>query len=781
MAATDSLFANIDAQEADAHWLTGKRFALLLGLLIFAAFPGVVSGFQSFIYRDFGLFGYPIAHYFRESFWRGELPLWNPYSNFGIPFLAQWGTMVLYPPSLIYLLFPLPWSLGLFCLAHLWFGGFGMYLLSFRWTGHRLAAAIAAIAFCFNGFTLNCLMWPNYTASLAWMPWILLLASRAWREGGRQIVLASVAGAMQMLSGTPEVIFFTWLIVLALWCCDHFETHASVCRGALRLTLTIVAIAALASPQLLPFFELLRHSDRHSGFASSSGWAVPSWGWANLLVPLFRTLVTGIGVHFQEQQELTSSYYAGVSVLLFVIAAMIFKGKPRVWMLFGLAVASFILAMGKHSLIYPWVRKTIPALGFMRYPAKFLIIDTFAWPLLAGVGVAALARRPHPSRWLVAATVAAAVLIVSIVAYARIFPGAHEEWSITLRNGAERILFLILIFGALVFALRNAHYQRLVLVLVPLLCWIDLVRHAPQQNPTVDPPTLTIPLPALEAMTPRPELGKSRALLSLKALKEFKAPGTANLALTYLVLRNGLYDNCNLPEKLPKGDGFFALHLRHEREIHFRLFESDERPRPQLARFLGISQVSGETNILAWEARTNFMPVVTSGQKPVFADRSTILTGIIETNFSPETIVFLPEEARPFVSATNGGGAKVLSSDVRPHRVLAEVEATGPSMVVVAQALYTPWRAFVDGNPVQLWRANHAFQAVQLPPGRHRLELRYRDKQFLLGLVISGLSTIGLAAGWFASPVSRKRTGRASVRDIPALNPLQQPEREACA
>src|SRR5678816_3381578 len=116
-----------DGPQADAHWLTAKRFALLLGLLVFAAFPGVVIGSQSFIYRDFGLFGYPIAHYFRESFWRGELPLWNPYNNFGIPFLAQWGTMVLYPPSLIYLLLPLPWSLGLFCLAHLWFGGLGMY------------------------------------------------------------------------------------------------------------------------------------------------------------------------------------------------------------------------------------------------------------------------------------------------------------------------------------------------------------------------------------------------------------------------------------------------------------------------------------------------------------------------------------------------------------------------------------------------------------------------------------------------------------------------------
>ena len=92
-------------------WLTPGRFALLLGLLIFATFPGVLLGSTTFIIRDFGLFSYPVAYFHRQSFWQGELPLWNPYSNCGLPFLAQWNTLTLYPLSLIYLLLPLTWSL----------------------------------------------------------------------------------------------------------------------------------------------------------------------------------------------------------------------------------------------------------------------------------------------------------------------------------------------------------------------------------------------------------------------------------------------------------------------------------------------------------------------------------------------------------------------------------------------------------------------------------------------------------------------------------------------
>ena len=119
-------------------FFTPLRFALVLGALLIATYPEVILGKGTFFYRDFSIFGYPLAHFHRESFWRGEVPLWNPLNNCGVPFLAQWNTMALYPPSLFYLLLPLSWSLGVFCIGHLFLGGFGMYRLSLRWTNNRL-------------------------------------------------------------------------------------------------------------------------------------------------------------------------------------------------------------------------------------------------------------------------------------------------------------------------------------------------------------------------------------------------------------------------------------------------------------------------------------------------------------------------------------------------------------------------------------------------------------------------------------------------------------------
>src|ERR1700720_2655329 len=102
---------------------TPGRLVLLIVFLLLVEYPEVIFGSHSFFNNDFGLFTYPVVRYLRTSFWRGEIPLWNPLSNCGIPFLAQWNTTVCYPPTWLCLFLPLPWSLNYFCLGHLVLAG----------------------------------------------------------------------------------------------------------------------------------------------------------------------------------------------------------------------------------------------------------------------------------------------------------------------------------------------------------------------------------------------------------------------------------------------------------------------------------------------------------------------------------------------------------------------------------------------------------------------------------------------------------------------------------
>jgi len=381
-------------------WLTPGRFALLLALSIFAAYPEVLLGLQTFYYRDFGFFGYPLAHYHRESFWQGEIPLWNPLNNCGLPFLAQWNTLVLYPGSLFYLLLPLSWSLAVFCLLHQFLAGMGMFFLASRWTGNRLAASVAGVAYAFNGLTLNCLMWPNNIAGLGWMPWVILVVQRTWMGGRRNIASAAAVAAMQMLSGAPEIILLTWITLAVLAAAQALQGLRVAGQVWWRFAAIAFLVAGTSGAQLLPFLDLLSHAHREPGYGDSA-WAMPIWGWANLLVPMFHCIHGFHGVYWQREQYWTSSYYPGAAIVALALLAAVLVRKRNAQALTLVAVFALVLALGDAGILYRWLRHSIPQLGFVRYPVKFLVLLSFALPLLAAYAVSYLqnsAPTPDPSQ-----------------------------------------------------------------------------------------------------------------------------------------------------------------------------------------------------------------------------------------------------------------------------------------------------------------------------------------------------------------------------------------------
>src|SRR2546427_75169 len=142
--------------DAGALEISGRRFVLLLCAAIVATFPKVLLGTHTFFYRDFGAYCYPLTFYTRWSLLRGELPLWNPYIQCGVPHLAQLGQW--YPPLLVASFLPMPWAVNFVLLLHLVWGGIGMYWLARRLGAGGFAASFAATAFVFNGVTLSSLL-----------------------------------------------------------------------------------------------------------------------------------------------------------------------------------------------------------------------------------------------------------------------------------------------------------------------------------------------------------------------------------------------------------------------------------------------------------------------------------------------------------------------------------------------------------------------------------------------------------------------------------------------
>ena len=752
---------------APDEWLTPGRFALLLGLLVVATFPGVILGGTTFIVRDFGLFSYPVAWFHRQCFWRGELPLWNPYNSCGLPFLAQWNTLTLYPCSLIYLLLPLTWSLAFFCLAHLFWGGLGMYFLAYHWTQHRLAAGLAGVIFAFNGLTLNFLMWPSHVATFSWLPWVLWLGPRACREGGKTLVWATLAAAMQMLAGGPETILVTWLLLLVLAGGDWVREKGQRGRLVLRLLGMGVLVAMTCAAQLLPFLELVAHSQRDAGYGSAD-WAMPASGWANFLVPLFRTIPTSQGLFMQPGQYWTSSYYAGIGTVLLVVVSVWRVRDWRVRVLAGLLALGLVLALGNSGLLYRWMRLCIPALGFVRYPVKFVILTLVLAPLLAAFGFAALAGKSRPVGRFEFGTAFVMLLLIWVVVWlAARLPATEGVWDATWQNGLARAAFLVLVLG-LTFACLKACGARRVLFgcFLLLVVWLDFVTHMPAQNPSVQHSVYTPGWASAHLkFNPQPRLGESRLMLSPIAQQAINTHTIASLEENYLLSRIAFFSNCNLLDDVPQVYGFFSLTPAEANDATALSYVQTNRDFPALLDFMGVSQITTPGKAFEWSPRPSAMPLVTAGQQPVFADDRASFQAFFQTNLDFRKIVILPPEARGKITATRQAAARVLNATFTDQVVTLQTEAPAPSLVVISQSHYSPWKAYVDGQPTTIWRANFAFQALQVPAGEHRVRLVYEDTKLWVGVALSGLGLLACAGLWL---LARRRQANVRAPNQPA-------------
>ncbi|HTV41167.1 MAG TPA: YfhO family protein [Candidatus Sulfotelmatobacter sp.] len=749
---------NIQTENGDS-WITPRRFAVFLAILTFASWPGVFLGLQMFVFRDFGFFSAPIAWHLRESFWHGELPLWNPLSNCGQPFLAEWNTQALYPPVLFYLLLPFPWSLGVFCVLHLFFGGLGMFFLARHWTQSSFGAALAGVIFAFSGLMTGSLGWPSIIAALGWMPWVVWLTRRAWKEGGKILAPAAIAGALQMLSGGVEIVLLTWALLGAIFMAEFISAATPRAKIVIRFCIVILFVAGLSAAQLLPFFDLLRHSERAANYFTADSPMPPS-GWVNFLVPLFRDSFAQ-GIYYQNGQYWILSYYTGVITVALAAMALWRRRSVEVWVMLALSIFCLVLATGNATPLYAWMSAHVGIVGLIRFPVKFVTLPVFAMPLIAAYALSGPAvetvktSRPAYS-WLLAwfATIA---LIGGCLVWAAREPSFNLIQAVVI-NGLIRVAFFTAIVISL-FVLEKVTPARIrgwLQALVVVLVWLDLNCHSPQP-PLVKPVIFNPNMPRPAAP---PQLGFGRAIIPADVLHTLTFAAHQDATENFLTDRFAMFSDCNLYDDIPKCDGFFPLNLRGNVLLNGNLSE-------RMQDFLGASQsLAIKGGVLEWAPRPTFMPMLTGGQKPVFATDSETLALLASTNFDPRAEVYLPLAVRSAVTVSNTATVKIISVEYSAQKITANVDAGAPAMLVTAQSYYHPWHAYVDGRPTPLWRANYAFQALEIPAGAHDIKLVYEDWNFRIGLLISAI-TLAIAAVFYWISVVRLRIQSSQFRIWP--------------
>lgn len=728
------------------------------GVLLVLSFPGVLSGSTSFFARDFGVLGHPTVHYWRTAVLRGELPLWNPLSNCGVPFLAQWGTMALYPGMVLCLL-PLPFSLNLFCLLHLWLGAVGVFVLARSWGTSRPAASVAGTVFAFSGLTQACLAWPNYCAALGWLPWVIWLTHAAVKAGGLWVPAAAIGWAVQILAGAPEVTLMTGLAALG------FIGITSVTAGRkagaeavsaeardgkmdipelagtdqrvpgggvmIRRLLVVGGLAlGLTAVQTLPFLRLLADSQRLAG-AGDLRWGLSFRGLADLVFPMIGGFQTPQGAWFQADQQFFASTYLGLPSVGLALLAVWAGDGGRNRALLGLGLLGLGLAL------------MAPMLGsgrLIRFPVKFILLTGFAVALLAGGGFDGWQRVSSrgAKRALVGAALVAVLAALALGLWRPVSEASAGRDGVVLANSLWRTLALAVSLGVLALArLTGVKPGFLGAGLIAVL-WADYRWHLPGLNPTIPAGLLVAPS---EQIPSQVRQGEGRVFLTRSAEGQLVHSQVRDSAADYLGKRLAHWSHLNLLEGVPKVNGSATLRLAWQDEVQAALYATNE-PSPALLDFLGVRWVSDPENPTEWNPRSGALPLVTAGQELVLTDPMDSLHHLMDRKFDPARFVALAGDV-PEECARNGAAvASVEAVTFGANTVRAVVQADRPTWLVVAQTWHPGWRATVNGNGVPVLRANHAFQTLPIPAGEARVILRYEERWLTVGTAVTMVSLV---------------------------------------
>ncbi len=127
--------------------------------------------------------------------------------------------------------------------------------------------------------------------------------------------------------------------------------------------------------------------------------------------------------------------------------------------------------------------------------------------------------------------------------------------------------------------------------------------------------------------------------------------------------------------------------------------------------------------------------------------RQLVLSG--QVDFEREAVLERPGATRradcsPGSPAAGMVVPQFLSGQPNPNRLDIQVSSPADGWLVVSDAWYPGWRAWVDGKETRILRADYLFRAVAVPAGKHQVVLAYQPLSFWGGATLSLFSLLAL-------------------------------------
>ena len=680
----------------------------------------------------------PWLIYAVSEVWQGRIPLWNPHVFAGSPFFANPQSGLLFPLNWAALFVPIASAFALIAILKVAAIGLATYWFLRVRALHPLAALLGAVSFMWCGLAIVWLQW-SYAATLIFFP--MLFASVEClriRPGRRPIALLALTVALGVWAGYPQglALALASASAWALW-----RARGSGVAFVLRYAAGVALGLALAAIQLLPFIEYARLS---AVLATRETWMAPmsvSFRSAiNLLMPYYYGSPTG-GDYWGEWNFNETAASVGLAPLLLLPLALI-APRSGAWFFALMTIAG---ALGLYGLA-----PELASAGSLVINFRLAPLVAFSLCVLGAIGMDALFTEPDH----LASRQRTAIKITFTAVVAVVFLSFTSDYATMRRLGLgavspERYLWFITLFTTsaalcLIGASRRGSAWALALVGIQ---FAGLAPLAWSYNPVIDARLLYPTPPALVRLQQEVAQAPGRVLM---------AP---NLAMLYGLEGVAAYDGMtprHLDEAIrPETSALNLLGSGYVGEIS--VFLSPVRD------LLGIRHVLVPPDVALDGAGLSLryhgadgriyrndaaLPRAFVAAEARCVDRAEALRRVRarSVDFLREVLLSdcldaTPVDDRsPRGDAPSSGTARIVRYSADRVTITAESERGG--YLVLTDAWFPGWTANVDGRETRVERADHAFRAVKLEPGRHDVEFRYAPMSVRLGLALSALAAV---------------------------------------
>lgn len=247
--------------------------ALLIGGIWIWFFGPMMMGREVVGFRDSAYLYYPLFEWIDAQWAAGEIPLWNPFCNFGMPVVGDGSSSVFYPGKLVFFCRSLsyPSRYGIYLAMHIPLAAIGAFGFARFLAAEKTGATLAAFAYPFGGVVLFQVTNVIYLVSAAWFPWamICILKMVQTKQLKWALGLAMVC-AMMILGGDPQMVYHVGLIsavTLGVQCARAHQNLDLKCwmswwRAVTLMVALVATTSVLSAVQLLPTMEWSRLSER---------------------------------------------------------------------------------------------------------------------------------------------------------------------------------------------------------------------------------------------------------------------------------------------------------------------------------------------------------------------------------------------------------------------------------------------------------------------------------------------------------------------------------------